>query len=106
MVEIEYQKRWADYDEKFYSYTWFEALANAINGEMQKSTDPIKYVDLFDFIRYSYLTGTDDIKQTVDVAFVENLFWLISADKARPYWSVLPETLKDLYVKFHRRTPL
>jgi hypothetical protein len=106
LANFEYEKQWSDYDDEFYSYTWFEALANALNGEMQKQVEPEKYVDLFDFIRYSYMTGSEDVKKTIDVAFVENLFWKISSKKTKPYWEKLPNILQDLYVSFHRSKPL
>ncbi|WP_428239540.1 DUF7674 family protein [Gynuella sp.] len=105
LANLEYQKQWADYDDEFYSYTWFEALANALNGEMQKLVKPEKYTELFEFIRFSYMTGTEDVKKTIDVAFVENLFWQIPPEKAKPYWEKLPDILKDLYIGFHQRRP-
>lgn len=106
LADLEYQKRWPEYDDDFYSYTWFEALANALNSEMQKNVEPERYSDLFEFIRSSYMTGSKDVKKTIDVAFVENLFWQISSKKAKPYWEELPDILKDLYFDFHRRRPL
>lgn len=93
-------------DTEYYSYSWFEALANALNDEMRKDIDPGTHGELFETISNAFSTEGSDIKNAIDVAFVENLFWQVPENKSECYWVVLPKTLKELYVNFHGRTPL
>ncbi len=91
---------------EFSSYSWFESLANAINGEMKKKTPISNYVSIFKAISSEYENGQYETKNAIDVAFVENLFWRVKGNEASPYWKIMPKNLKDLYVGFHGRTPL
>jgi hypothetical protein len=91
---------------EFSEYSWFESLANALNSEMQKQVDPSKYLELLELIRHSFMMGDADVKQAIDVAFVENLFWKVPRNKVIPYWEVFPEKLKKLYIGFHGSDPL
>ncbi|MBU2709400.1 hypothetical protein KCM76_25640 [Zooshikella marina] len=101
-----YDDYWNRYVEmEFSEYSWFEFLANALNSEMQKGVDVSNYIELFEYVRHSYMIGDVDVKNTVDVAFVENLFWQVPKEKAEPYWEKFPEILKKLYINFHRRAP-
>jgi hypothetical protein len=105
-ADREYARQWDDIqDSEFYSYSWFEALSNALNREMCRATSALEYCDLFSTISSHFETGDDDIKKCVDVAFVENLFWEVPKLKSEPYWKVMPENLKQLYLAFHRRPP-
>lgn len=102
-----YNEYWNSIVEmEFSEYSWFESLANALNSEMQKQVDAGSYLELFEFIRHSFMVGDDDVKQAVDVAFVENMFWQVPSKKVKPYWGVFPNKLKELYIGFHRRDPL
>ena len=106
-ADILYDDYWNRYIKmEFSAYSWFESLANAINSEMQKQTNADLYIDLFEFVRHSFMIGDEDIKKAVDVAFVENLFWRIPREKTEPYWEVFPEALKQLYINFHGGAPL
>ena len=105
-ANLEYARLWDDHIDELYSYSWFEALANALNKEMLKGTPASEYAELFEFIRHSFHTGDDEIKEAIDVAFVENMFWQVPEKKAKSYWHGFPAVLKDLYVSFHHRTPL
>lgn len=106
-ADKEYARRWDDFtDSEYYSYSWFEALANALNSEMNRSVPEAEYRGLFSMISDSFEAGDEDVQKAIDVAFVENLFWQVPADKAASYWAALPENLKRLYVEFHHRTPL
>jgi hypothetical protein len=105
-ADKEYIRLWDEFtDSEFYSYSWFEALANALNREMCIDTPPEEFIGLFRLISHSFNHCNDEIKKTVDVAFVENLFWQVPQEKAKKYWLSLPNNLKDLYLNFHHRKP-
>jgi len=50
--------------------------------------------------------GNSEVKDCIDVAFVENLFWRVSREGTEIFWKNMPVTLKSLYVGFHGRPPL
>ncbi|WHI45260.1 hypothetical protein [Microbulbifer sp. VAAF005] len=91
---------------EFSSYSWFESLANALNSEMKKKVIADNYQALLKTISSVYEHGESGIMKAIDVAFVENLFWQVNSDNARPYWEVMPKNLKGLYVEFHGQAPL
>lgn len=101
----EYVRLWGEFTEED-AYSWFHALANAINHEMNRGADPKASEDVFKHISSALLAGSAETKKCIDVSFVENLFWQIPPVKAEPYWRVLPEELRDLYVRFHGHSPL
>lgn len=106
-TDQEYSRLYDDFnDEEFYSYTWFDTLANAINNEMANGVSPSIYSKLFIDISQEFEVGSEEIKKCIDVAFVENLFWKITPKKAQSYWSIFPDNLKKLYIDFHRKTPI
>jgi len=106
-ADVEYERLWGDFtDSEYYSYSWFEALANALNEEMKQGIPASEYSNLFSTISANFEKGDENIRQCIDVAFVENLFWQVPGGKASSYWATLPEILKELYVDFHHRTPL
>jgi hypothetical protein len=47
-----------------------------------------------------------EVRNCIDVSFVENLFWQVPANRAEGYWQQLPGPLKQLYLQFHRRAPI
>jgi hypothetical protein len=89
-----------------FSYSWFENLANALNKDMNKGVSPSKHMKLFSFMNQALFTCGPEIKNCIDVAFVENLFWQVPSEKAEQYWAKLPPALKELYIGFHGRAPL
>src|SRR5690554_4072719 len=106
-ADIKYDKYWSRLVEmEFSSYSWFEQLANAVNDEMAKEIPPEKYTSLMNYIGDEYNVGIAEVKNAIDVAFTENLFWQIPACKALPYWEKLPKNLQALYIGFHRYAPL
>ncbi len=106
-ADVEYARVWDDFtDSEYYSYSWFEALANALNDEMCKGISAEMYEELFALISNYFESGDEEIRKCIDVAFVENLFWRVSVNQSRSYWDLLPGNLKDLYFEFHRRTPV
>ncbi|ODB95942.1 DUF7674 family protein [Candidatus Thiodiazotropha endoloripes] len=106
-ADKQYNRQWGDFtDTEYYSYSWFEALANALNEEMQKETAPEKFVELLQILSTAYETHEEEVRQAIDVAFVENLFWKVPEINCKSYWEALPKNLKELYEGFHHRTPL
>ncbi len=87
-------------------YSWFKSLANALNNEMNCQVLSATYEPLFNFVAGSLADSSEDLYHCVDVSFVENLFWQVSSRKAEQYWLQLPHSLRELYLDFHRRTPL
>ncbi|QTA80964.1 Uncharacterized protein dnl_32810 [Desulfonema limicola] len=104
-ADLEHVRNWGDIDPDF-AYSWFESLANALNNEMTRNVSPKKYEDIFRYLSISFSNGDKEVRNCIDAAFTENLFWKVEAVKAKPYWELLPNNLKDLYVSFHRKNPL
>ena len=100
-ADKEHIRIWGEIDPEF-AYSWFESLANAINKEMVAGVTADKHLDLFTFIDSQFNFGDDKLKDCIDVAFTENLFWEVPVDKREPYWNILPERLKKLYINFHQ----
>lgn len=103
-ADIEFERRNGLLDLEM-KYLWFESLSESINNSMHKSISSDMYIELFECIRHSYHKGDEGLKNIIDVAFVENLFWSVPIEKAKTYWVVLPEVLKGLYVSFHGKSP-
>ena len=87
------------------TYSWFEGLADAMNAEMTRSVDPKTHDALLSYLERA-LNSSEEVFKCLDVAFVENLFWQVPANKATPYWRRLPARFRALYEGFHHRTPL
>jgi len=98
-------ERWGGIDPEI-AYLWFEDLAAAFNREMELSVDVIEYAESFEYLSEVYEIGDEKEKDCIDVSFVENLFWNVPSSKAKPYWNVLPVNLKNLYMDFHRKSPV
>ena len=96
---------WGEINPEF-AYSWFESLANALNAEMFRGVDPSKHKELFNYISARFKTGSEKVKNCIDVSFAENLFWKVPGLKAKPYWVLFPSNLRELYVKFHGKEPL
>ncbi|MFT3736460.1 MAG: hypothetical protein QM776_15825 [Rhodocyclaceae bacterium] len=106
-ADAEYQRLWDDFVGEHYSYSWFEALANALNKEMNRKVPVTTHQELLVVISSSFESGDEAVRQCIDVAFVENLFWQVThLESVIAYWTVLPENLKELYIAFHGRGPL
>lgn len=103
-ADVEHIQQWGELSKEF-AYSWFENLANAINREMLNEIPAKEYKDLFEFMRSQFMFGEEKVKNCIDVAFTENLFWNVPKDKANDYWVLFPDILKDLYVNFHHRKP-
>ncbi|GAA5445473.1 hypothetical protein Misp06_03676 [Microbulbifer sp. NBRC 101763] len=77
-----------------------------MNSEMKNKVAADNYQALLETISSEYEHGESGIMKAIDVAFLENLFWQVNSDNARPYWEVMPKNLKWLYVGFHGQAPL
>jgi hypothetical protein len=91
-------------------YSWFESLADALNADMRREVDCEVHKSLFLYIERVLVErmgagSSDEIYRCIDVAFVENLFWQVSSARCAPYWQLLPNALKALYLAFHRNEP-
>lgn len=87
------------------AFSWFESLARALNEEMAKGVPARVHAPLFRFMSGSFVGSGPEVRECIDVAFVENLFWQVPSVRCRPYWQQLPEALRKPYRDFHRREP-
>lgn len=102
-----------EYDEFFtgknlpheFPFTWLEFIAKICNQTMHKKVDDKQVIELFEVVRKAYMMGDDETKKTINVAFVENLFWNVKKENAKIYWEKLPPVLQQLYQDFHRKKP-
>ena len=86
-------------------FFWFECLATYINNEMSSEVDPKNYKPVFEYFRSNYLFSGAQVKECIDVSFIENLFHNVNSQKTEPYWVALPDLLKDMYFNFHQNRP-
>jgi len=103
--DLEHCRIWGEVDPEF-AYSWFGSLANTLNSQMSLNIDVQTYKNQFEFFRNKYVTGDSEVKNCIDVSFVENLFWQVMPEKALPYWQALPHPLKELYLNFHGKPPV
>jgi hypothetical protein len=87
------------------AYLWFEGLAEVLNNAMRDGVDAGDHGPLLQFLDGQFTSGGPGVRDCLDVAFVENLFWEVPAALAAPHWHRLPEGLKSLYLGFHGRAP-
>lgn len=87
-------------------YVWFESLANAINLEIAAEVDPADYKALLNFLDKALASGSAELRDCLDVSFMENLFWRVACVKARPYWEVTPKRLREFHVALHGKGPV
>lgn len=87
------------------AYLWFESLASALNTQMGFPEEHSKFVPVFAYFDTKFRTGNSDIKNCIEVSFIENLFWQVIPRSAAPVWILLPKTLQKLYVDFHEQPP-
>jgi hypothetical protein len=94
-------------DEKFeLTFSWFECLADVLNIEMAAQVPPETHVQFFEYVRRQLAKGNQKIHECVDVSLIENMFFHVKPEYAKPYWKALPQSLKELYLGFHSRPPL
>ena len=99
-----YAKYWGD-DPPEGAYSWFESLANALNDEMRGRVSATVHLALMRHLEVA-LDSSEEVYRCMDVAFVENLFWQVGGERAAPYWELMPDRLRELYLGFHTRPPV
>jgi hypothetical protein len=104
-ADKEHVRLWGEINEEL-AFVWFESLAAAVNSGMGWGTPHAEHRALFMDMGAAFRTGSNEVRRCIDVSFVENLFWEVPADKVQVHWRSLPSELQDLYVSFHKRTPL
>ena len=83
---------------------WFGSLANALNDEMRRNVPPSVHLPLLLHIENA-LDESEEVDRCIDASFVENLFGWVGPLRSSPYWEVMPDRLKELFLRFHARTP-
>ncbi len=84
---------------------WFESFANSVNRAMSSANGLETCKLVFNYFSEVYEKEDPEIRNCIDVSFVENLFWNVSSENSEIYWQYLPENLKHLYLGFHGRVP-
>jgi hypothetical protein len=87
------------------AFLWFESLAGVLNAQMGISEQRTEFAAIFMYFDMKFRTGSKEVKNCIDVSFVENLFWEVSPKNAAPVWATLPKNLQQLYIDFHGRSP-
>ena len=83
-TDKEHMRRWGEVSAAT-AYAWFESLAAFVNATMTPGIPSPDHVGLFVDLAKLYRTGSGDIRNCIDVSFVENLFWEVPSDKAAAY---------------------
>lgn len=78
---------------------------STLNAQMGIPEQCAEFPSLFKYFDMKFRTGGKEIKNCIDVSFVENLFWQVSPRNAAPVWTILPKNLQQLYIDFHGRAP-
>jgi len=105
LSDKEHARLWDEVDSEF-AYSWFASLASALNNEISLGVEAEKYKELFNFFSVQYEAGSNDVKNCIDASFIENLFWhVLPRRNIKPYWTLLPKNLKELYTRFHGKAP-
>lgn len=95
-------KGWEKEDEAY--FIWFECFADVTNTMMRRyNENDVK--NHFSFFLFHFESGTNIIKECVDVSYVENLFWELDKKTCKHFWPLLPKKMQVLYLKFHGRKP-
>ena len=79
------------------SPVWFESLADVLNKRMGNPEYRDEALDVLSFMDSSFRRGQADVKECIDVCFVENLFHDVPRQVARSVWPFLPKSLQQLY---------
>lgn len=87
------------------AYMWLHSLADTLSVNMRTSAALDVAGTIFDYMAERFATGSAEIRRCIDVAFVENLFWLVPPYSAAVYWVRMPDPLKRLYLGFHSKPP-
>lgn len=103
-ADAEHRRLRFDVDPEF-AWLWFESLAKALNKEMATNASVRAYEPLMQFLGRACSQRNTEIGKCIDASFVENLFWEVHPENAKPYWNATPQNLRDLYIAFHGASP-
>ena len=93
---------------------------NAESGALHMEMDQVRFFadrligegdvahtkQLFTFLGEAYIAGDANLKNAIDVSFVEPLEFADTKKTSRQWaWDALPAILKKLYIEFHGATP-
>ncbi len=87
-------------------YGWFECLAEEMNLDMRAGQQHQIHRAIFEFFRQQFMLGDESIKNCIEVAWLENLFWQVPAKLTASDWHALPLVFKQLYIGFHQKSPI
>lgn len=97
-------RMWENIDDSV--YCWFESLAEEMNADMRGGQQHQTHAAIFDFFRQQFMLGDESVKNCIEVAWLEHLFWQVPAKLAASDWHTLPSVFKQLYVSFHQKSPV
>lgn len=95
---------WGSVDDET-AFSWFESLAGAINDQMGAPEEGINLSSVFSYFDGQLQGADDEVRNCIDVSFVENLFWEVQPNSAVNVWDTMPKSMQQLYLNFHSRPP-
>lgn len=84
------------FDEDAYE-TWLERFCDTTNAAMARR-DEVRVDEHLSFVSQQLAKGDEEMRQALDVAYVENLMWNLDTDAKRWAWPRIPSNLKKLYI--------
>ena len=103
-ADVRHTEIWGSVDRET-AFSWFESLAGAVNAKMGIPDQGNAIASIFKFFDAKFRNGSNEVKNCIDVSFVENLFWEVNPRSATPVWAALPKALQQLYINFHGQPP-
>ncbi|MFL4470341.1 hypothetical protein ACERZ8_10815 [Tateyamaria armeniaca] len=104
VTDARHIKVWDSVDDET-AFSWFESLAGAINDQMGAAKKGTDLTSVFSFFERE-LQGSDmEVKNCIDVSFVENLFWEVQPISAAKAWDAMPNSMRQMYLSFHGQPP-
>jgi len=85
-------------DDQDFQPSWFETLAHELSDRMSVPDQREEIAAVFEYMDQRFRTGNDEIKNCIDVWFVENLFYSVPRQVSRLVWPMLPKNLQKLYM--------
>lgn len=86
-------------------HSWFESLADAINDQISAAEKDTDLHSVFSFFDKQLQSSNIEVKNCIDVSFVENLFWEVLPSAAANAWDAMPNSMQQMYLKFHGQPP-
>ena len=97
-------KVWDRVDDET-AFSWFESLAGVVNDQMGTLEQSADLESVFSYFERELEGSDNEVKNCIDVSFVENLFWRVQSNSAAGVWDALPKLMQQLYLGFHGRPP-